>query len=83
MDAIIFPGRLRPGKRIASIGRRQKLGFCRLNFVVLFTFSRALVPGAMCEVKKGDQSKINYLKYNFFIIFKYAFQIIFTLKLRN
>jgi len=39
MDAIIFPGRLRPGKRIASIGRSQKLGFFRLNFVVLFSGS--------------------------------------------
>ena len=28
MDAILFPGRLRPGKRIASVGRRLCIILC-------------------------------------------------------
>ena len=34
MDAVVFPGRLRPGKRTASIGGRQ-------NYFIKFSFQAA------------------------------------------
>ena len=41
MDALLFPGRLRPGKRIASIGRRLYIYL----FIFLFVHVHVNVTG--------------------------------------
>ena len=54
MDALLFPGRLRPGKRSASIGRRLYINLALYSFQLHITPMDALLfPGRLRPGKRS------------------------------
>ena len=56
MDAVLFPGRLRPGKRSASIGRRLYIHF--VLFFTFFMFSASEIPQLEYNFEREHQEDL-------------------------